>query len=72
MPEEQATQVRVLIDCEISERGSLVTLFAHDADTDMCRLNHVHVVSTITDRQCYLVLASIPYVPHDVCLLRWR
>jgi len=49
MPEHQLTEVLELANSKISKLASLIALLAHDSYTDMRLLDHVNVVSAISD-----------------------
>mgnify|MGYP001626726200 CR=1 FL=1 len=57
MPEKETAQELELEDGEVGKWASLASLFAHDTDANMGSLDHIDIVSTITDRQSRLVLA---------------
>ena len=50
MPEEELAQVAELWQRIVSKACCLIAFFAVDSDTYVCRLNHVYIVGTITDR----------------------
>ena len=58
MPKEETPQVLKLAYGEVGEWTRLVALFADYADAHVRRLNHVHIVSTVTNCQSCLVLAE--------------
>ena len=50
MPEEELTQVSELWQRIVSKACCLIAFLAVNSDTYVCRLNHVYIVGTITDR----------------------
>ena len=49
MPEKSSSQVLKTRHGVISKSRSLVTFFTHESETDVSRLNHINIISTITD-----------------------
>ena len=49
MPEETAPEVLVLRNGVICESGSLVAFLTHEAKAEVSGLDHVDVISSITD-----------------------
>jgi len=72
VPEHQATQVRVLVDCKVGEGSGLVSFFAHQSYTYMCLLDHVDVVGAVTNRKSDTAGDLFPYCPDQLCFLAWR
>jgi len=71
MPEHEPSQTFVVGNGKITKCGSLVTLIAHDADADVGRLNHIHIISSITNCQHKCIRISRD-IFHGVSFLRWR
>jgi len=49
MPEQKLAQITELWQRIVSKGCGLVALFTKDSDADMSRLDHVDIVSTVTD-----------------------
>jgi hypothetical protein len=52
MPKDKSIQSLEVWNSIITESSSLVTFLTHDSYTDWCRLDHVNIISTITDGKC--------------------
>lgn len=52
MPEYQPAEVRELPDREVSSQGSLTSLAPLDADADVRRVDHAHVVPAVSNGGC--------------------
>jgi len=49
MPEKSSSQILETRHSIVGKSRSLVTFFTHESETDVSRLNHVNIVSTISD-----------------------
>ena len=49
MPEHKSSQIFKLWDTIITKASCLVSFFSKDSDTNMCSLNHIYVISTISN-----------------------
>ena len=71
MHQHQASQESELSDGEVRAHDSCATLNTGNTDTNMCLLDHSHVVGSITDRQGHDVEAVLHHAD-DSSLLRRR
>ena len=72
VPEEEATEVAELSDCEVGEGAGLTALFADDSDAHVGRLDHVDVVGAVSNRQGRLPWAVNAHKPYQRGLLLGR
>lgn len=59
VPEHKSSQVFELGHCIVWETSSLVSFFTEDTNTNISSLNHVDIISTITNRQWDAVFCLI-------------
>ena len=70
--EHQPAEVFEPWDGNIGEVCSLVSFFAHDSDSDLSSLNHVHIIAAITDGDAEGVWVERCHFADDACLVVWR
>ena len=71
MPEEAAPEVLVLWNGVICESGSLVAFLTHEAEAKISRLDHVNVISTITNGKSDLSIGEFLHKADNLSLLAW-
>ena len=71
MEEEKGLQVLELADGVVGGLDSLLTLEPTDTNPDMRRVDHIDIVSTVTDCQSRLLCVTILDQKDDFCLLFW-
>lgn len=71
MHEKKILQEFELTDHEISRSRSLLPLKARNTYTNMGRRDHVHIVSTITNRERGLCRESISHYLDNIRFLFW-
>jgi len=49
MPDEEFRQISELHDGEVRGQGSLLAFLANDADSNVCGLDHAHVIAAIAN-----------------------
>lgn len=69
MPEQESSQEFELPDSEVGKRARLSPLLAHDSNADVGCLNHVDIISAVSNRQRRLVLADALDEGDKRCLL---
>ena len=72
VPEQSSSEVLKAGDGIVSESGSLVSLFAHEAEAKISRLDHVHVVGTVADGQSDLAFGELLHEGDDLGFLSGR
>ena len=71
MAKKQVLQKTKLANRVVSRSRCLCALQSRDANANVRRINHVHVVSTITDGEATTVWVSFSHHFDDLCLLLW-
>ena len=69
MPEQQSFQIFELINREISSKGSLHSLLSHYSHSHISRLNHSHVISSVSNAQYSFILFPAVLDSFSECLL---
>lgn len=72
MPEKQSSETLEIRDGVVTELRSLISLFAHDTDSYSGRLDHVDVISSVTDSECQGRLVVLSHQINGGSLLCWR
>jgi len=72
VPEQSSSEVLKAGNGIVSEGGSLVSLFAHQAEAKISRLDHVHVVGTVADSQSDLAVGELLHEGDDLGFLSGR
>ncbi len=71
MVKHQRNQKPELANSVISRTSSLLAFKPADADANMCRSNHINIISAIPDRQCLRVRMLQTNHYHDFSFLFW-
>lgn len=71
VPKKQINEMLELHNREIRAESRLLTFFADYTDTDVCREDHAHVITAVTDAEGFLVGVVLDTVC-DVGLLSGR
>ena len=69
MEEEQVLKEFELTNCIVGGSYSLLTFKAGDANANVGRCDHIHIISSITDRKCCFVRVTSTHHPDDFSLL---
>ena len=72
VPEKRSSQVLKAGDGVVSESGRLVALLAHEAKSEVSRLDHINVIGSVADGQRDLTLRELLHEGDDLGLLGGR
>ena len=72
MPQDKLAQTSKLRYGVVWERGGLIAFFPQYTDANVRRLNHIHIVWAISDRECNFAWVMRSYELHDLLFLLWR
>jgi hypothetical protein len=72
VPKQSSSEVHIARYGIVSEGCSLVSLFSHQAKTNVSRLNHIYVVGTVPDGQSDFSAGKFLHKSDNLGFLAWR
>ena len=72
MPEKKSSQMLKLGNSIVWEAGCLISFFSKDSNSNVCALNHIHIICSIPYAQRDSILFMLLYEFNYFCLLCWR